>query len=433
MTQKGVIIAGLSSSSGKTLTTLGLLRAFSQNNIDVSAAKTGPDYIDPGFHHAACGKPSVNLDGFAMQADLMRHLASCQGGELLIIEGVMGLYDGGDGSAVALASHLGLPVILVLDCRGQSETTAHIAAALKDRLARDGITLAGVILNRLSTTRHGDIIKQACQKLDIIVFGQLPHHQGIDMPSRHLGLVQALDLDARGALDSVLDQSAQMMHDHADLSAIQSCAQPVKPASSQQEAIAPPGQRIAVAYDAAFGFAYPHLIEAWRRQGAEISLFSPLADETPRNDADFIYLPGGYPELHLEKITQAGSFKSALIAAAEKKTPIYGECGGFMVLGKGIINSQGEYIPMLGLLDLVTSFEAPKRVLGYRRLRQINHAFPFWPEMMRGHEFHFTNAVEAKGQPLFQAADRHGHDLGIAGLVKGTVAGSYHHIIAGSE
>ena len=443
MAPTGVIIAGLSSSSGKTLTSLGLLRALKQHGHDVAAAKTGPDYIDPGFHHAALSldpesphppkisTASVNLDGFAMSPEILRHLAASQSGDLLIIEGVMGLYDGGAGSAVTLAKHLGVPIILVMDCRGQAETSAEIAAALKHRLAADGVDLAGVILNRVSTARHGDGIKAHCQECGLSVLGILPNQPDIDMPSRHLGLVQAFDLAAAGQLNTLLDQAAAMMKEGVDLNAVINTAQPLMKAQSPSEALPPPGQKIAVAYDAAFGFAYHHLLEGWRRQGAEVQPFSPLADEMPMADADFIFLPGGYPELHLEVLTHAARFKKGMGDAAQNNTPIYGECGGYMVLGQGITNQKGETIPMLGLLDLVTSFTAPKRVLGYRQFTQRNNALPFWPQRLYGHEFHFTTATKAEGTPLFDAKDKQGRALEAMGLVKGKIAGSYGHIIAG--
>ena len=444
MARSGVIIAGLSSSSGKTLTSLGLLRAFKQQGPNISAAKTGPDYIDPGFHHAALNinhnddhtspqNASVNLDGFAMPPEMLRHLAEQQSGDLLIIEGVMGLYDGGAGSAVTLAQHLGLPIILVMDCRGQAETSAEIAAALKHRLAAEGVDLAGVILNRISTPRHGDGIKTHCHELGVPVLGALPNAADIDMPSRHLGLVQAFDLAAAGRLNHLLDQAASMMTEHLDLDAIMNAASPLTPSKSPHEALPPPGQKIAVAFDAAFGFAYPHLLEGWRRQGAEVKTFSPLADDAPWADADFIFLPGGYPELHLETLANAKIFQQRMQQAAQNQVPIYGECGGYMVLGQGIINEHGETVPMLGLLDLVTSFAAPKRVLGYRKLNQRNHALPFWPDALYGHEFHFTHATHAQGEALFDAEDKSGQTIGPMGLVKGQIAGSYAHIIAGNR
>ena len=442
MARSGVIIAGLSSSSGKTLTSLGLLRALKQQGHNVSAAKTGPDYIDPGFHHAALNidpdvshtnsqNASVNLDGFAMPPEMLQHLAEQQSGDLLIIEGVMGLYDGGSGSAVSLAQHLGLPIILVMDCRGQAETSAEIAAALKHRLAAEEVDLAGVILNRISTTRHGDGIKSHCHNLNVPVLGVLPNTADIDMPSRHLGLVQAFDLEAAGRLNHLLDQAAKMMAENLDLDGIVSAAAPLITSKSPSEALPPPGQKIAVAYDAAFGFAYQHLLEGWRRQGAEVKTFSPLADNAPWTDADFIFLPGGYPELHLETLANAKRFQQGMQHATKNQVPIYGECGGYMVLGQGIIDQHGKTVPMLGLLDLVTSFAAPKRVLGYRKLRQRHHALPFWPDALYGHEFHFTHATHAHGEALFDAEDKSGQTLGPMGLVKGQITGSYAHIIAG--
>ena len=446
MARSGVIIAGLSSSSGKTLTSLGLLRALKQQGYDVSAAKTGPDYIDPSFHHSALNighddnhpnsrNASVNLDGFAMPPEMLRHLAQQQSGDLLIIEGVMGLYDGGAGSAVTLAQHLGLPIILVMDCRGQAETSAEIAAALKHRLDAEGVDLAGVILNRISTKRHGDGIKTHCHELGVPILGALPNASDIDMPSRHLGLVQAFDLAATGRLNHLLNQAASMMTENLDLDAIVNAAAAIIPSKTPfealREALPPPGQKIAVAYDAAFGFAYHHLLEGWRRQGAEVKTFSPLADDAPWSDADFIFLPGGYPELHLETLTNAGKFQQGMHNAAKNHVPIYGECGGYMVLGQGIIDQDNQTVPMLGLLDLVTSFAAPKRVLGYRKLRQRHHALPFWPEVFYGHEFHFTQATHAKGEALFDAEDKSGKPIGPMGLVNGQVAGSYAHIIAG--
>ena len=442
MARSGVIIAGLSSSSGKTLTSLGLLRALKQQGHDVSAAKTGPDYIDPGFHHAALNidsdgdrtnsqNASVNLDGFAMSPEMLRYLAEQQSGNLLIIEGVMGLYDGGSGSAVTLAQHLGLPIILVMDCRGQAETSAEIAAALKHRLATEGVDLAGVILNRISTARHRDGIKTHCQDLDVPVLGALPNAADIDMPSRHLGLVQAFDLAATGRLNHLLEQAAKMMTENLDLDAIVEAAKPMRKATSPSEALPPPGQKIAVAYDAAFGFAYHHLLQGWQRQGAEVKTFSPLADDAPWADAEFIFLPGGYPELHLETLANAKIFQQGMQNAAQNQVPIYGECGGYMVLGQGIIDQHSETVPMLGLLDLVTSFATPKRVLGYRKLRQRNHALPFWPDALYGHEFHFTQATLAKGEALFDAEDKSGNPIGPMGLFKGHITGSYAHIIAG--
>jgi cobyrinic acid a,c-diamide synthase len=428
MAKTGLIIAGLSSASGKTFTTLGLLRALRNCGASVAAAKTGPDYIDPGFHEAALGRPSVNLDGYAMERDLIRHLAVHQDGDTLIIEGVMGLYDGGEGSSLNLAKILDLPVVLVMDIRGQSETAGEVAAALKERLTAEGIPLAGIILNRLQSERHGTITAEHCQNLGLAVFGAIPELPGLHMPSRHLGLVQATDLAAGGGLEDVLEKGAEVMTAHCDLEAVVASAAPINPNVHANEALALPGQKIAVARDAAFGFSYSHIIKGWQRMGAEVDFFSPVADEVPQDGADFIFLPGGYPELHLEALSAASAFKSAMVSAAKGGTRIYGECGGYMTLGRSIISKDGKTHPMLGLLDLVTSFDTPHRVLGYREVERITD-FPL-PKIARGHEFHYTKAVAEEGTPLFTARTMQNSDLGQIGLVAGNVAGSYAHLIA---
>jgi cobyrinic acid a,c-diamide synthase len=316
-----------------------------------------------------------------------------------------------------------------MDIRGQAETAAELAAALKARLQDDGITLAGIILNRSQSPRHGEIIRARCHELGVTVLGIIPEIPEINMPSRHLGLVQAADF-ATPELDRLLDQASAMVSAGIDLKQLAQIAQPLAKPSSATEAIPPIGQRIALAHDAAFGFSYTHLIEGWRRMGAEVTLFSPLANEAPRDDADFIFLPGGYPELHLSTLAAARNFKSALCSAAERNIPIYGECGGYMVLGKEVIGSDGESYPMLGLLNLISSFATPKRVLGYRRLELLSPA-PFnLPASAFGHEFHFTQATHEAGEPLFSASDKSGADLGMIGLKSGSVAGSYAHLIA---
>ncbi|MGU9962421.1 MAG: cobyrinate a,c-diamide synthase [Candidatus Puniceispirillales bacterium WSBS_2018_MAG_OTU23] len=430
MAKRGVIIAGLSSSSGKTFLTLGLLAALNARGASIAAAKTGPDYIDPGFHTAALGKPSVNLDGFAMSPDLMRQLSNQQSGGVLIAEGVMGLYDGGAGSAVALARNIGAGIVLVMDIRGQSETAAELALALTLRLQNDGINLGGVILNRSQSERHGNGIAAHCDALGVKVLGIIPELTQLKMPSRHLGLVQATELSSSDALKTILTAAAAAA-DQINLDEILNCATPLLPPTiAVAEAMPPMGQRIAVAHDAGFGFSYTHIIEGWKRMGVEVSMFSPLADEAPPSDADMVFLPGGYPELYLNALANAKNFRASIHKAAENNIAIYGECGGYMALGQAIIGKDGIRYPMLGLLDLETSFLRPKRVLGYRKLSLLPDA-PFGlPQESLGHEFHFTQTTYSNGAALFNAADKNGTPLGEIGLKKGSVAGSYAHCIA---
>ena len=445
MASKGLMIAGLASGSGKTMVTLGLLRALARRGKAPAAGKTGPDYIDSGFLSAAAGRKAVNLDQFAMSKPLLAHLAADQAGDTLIIEGVMGLFDGASGNAgssAALAEALDIPVILVMDIRHTAQTAAMIAAGIASLLPAGRI--AGVILNHVASPRHLALVSEALAAYQIPLFGSVPSRDGLAVPSRHLGLVQAADFDNAG-LEMILDHAADLIDEYCDLDAILDAAQrlptagkavaalplPVtNPKSINPKAINPPAKTIAVANDAAFGFAYHHLLAGWQQQGAEIRPFSPLNDEKPADDADFIFLPGGYPELHLPTLSRNRQFLAGLNKAATANIPIYGECGGYMVLGTGITDASGNRFDMAGLLDVETSFANKKRHLGYRKFTPIEPFF--WDGPFLGHEFHYTNVVSASGTPLFTAHDANDQPLGMAGLRKGSVAGSYLHIIAQS-
>ena len=430
MASRALVVGGLTSGSGKTMLTLGLLRALARAGHSISAAKVGPDYIDSAFLGAAALSPSVNLDSHAMAPQMIRHLAATRPGELLIIEGVMGLFDGtdgGSGSTAQLAATIGAPILLVLDARHQGQTAAALAAGIRHQLPV-GTDIAGVVLNRIASPRHEALIVEALLQRGIPHLGSLAVTPSIEVPSRHLGLVQAADLAATDELEPRIDAAATLVESSLDLDAIIAAAGPLAnpPRPSMPAA---PGQRIAIARDVAFGFAYTHMLEGWRTAGAEIIPFSPLADETPDADADFIFLPGGYPELHLPTLAAAGQFHNSLRQAASRGVRIYGECGGFMTLGKAIIDADGTSYPMAGLLHLETSFAARKLHLGYRSLTPLADV---WPQSstITGHEFHYTTALTANGPPLFQIHDAGGRDLGTAGLVEGSVCGSYAHIIA---
>ena len=255
------------------------------------------------------------------------------------------------------------------------------------------------------------------------VLGALRRADALATPSRHLGLVQARE---RPDLEAFIAKAAAMVAEAVDLDAFCSAARPL--ARGARGPFLPPlGQRIAVARDEAFAFAYPHILSDWREAGAEIAFFSPLADEAP-GPADAVFLPGGYPELHAGRLAAAGAFRAGVRASAEAGALIYGECGGYMALGEALIDAEGEAHPMTGLLPLTTSFANRKLTLGYRTLAPIGGA-PF-QGALAGHEFHYATTVAATGAPLFNAADAEGAALGPIGLQAGRVAGSFAHIIA---
>ena len=439
MASRALVIAGLSSGAGKTTVTLGLLRALHRQGMDIAAAKTGPDYIDCAFLAAASRHSAVNLDSFAMSAEMIHDLAVKAPGQTLIVEGVMGLFDGTDGgrgATVEVAAQLGAGIVLVIDARHQAQTAAAIAAGLAQQLP-ENTGLAGVILNRVASPRHQALIAAALAERRITLFGSLPQNADISVPSRHLGLVQSADLATEGRLETLLEAAADLVETHLDCTALFKAARPLtplpsetSPSSKSRLPLNPPCQHIALATDAGFGFHYAHMISAWRECGAEITPFSPLNDEAPDPGADFIFLPGGYPELHLPTLSSAHNFKAGLHKAAQNGTVIYGECGGFMTLGQRIFDVEGTGFEMVGLLPLETSFAARKLHLGYRLLTP-KHPLPWLGKApIRAHEFHYTTPVFSAGHALFSASDASGKDLGDIGLIEGSVAGSYAHIIA---
>ncbi len=395
----------------------------------IAPAKTGPDYIDPGFLARAAGGPAINLDPWAMDAATLKGRAwgHADGYDTLIVEGVMGLFDAaldGRGSTADLAATLDLPVILVIDCDRQAQSIAALVHGFKT--FRPDVGLAGVILNKVASEKHETMLRAALSSIGMPCLGAIPRRSDLALPERHLGLVLADEVEE---IDAFLARAGAVMTTHIDFRLLGAIASPVHRAA-QQPALPPLGQRIAIAHDAAFAFVYPHLLGHWHAQGAELTFFSPLADEAPAPDADAVLLPGGYPELHGARLGAGTNFLQGLMAARDRDALIYGECGGFMVLGQTLTDKNGDTHQMAGLLPVETRIDRPRRVLGYRRL---THASPLpWPNDLLAHEFHYSSADLGEGEPLFSATDAVGAELNPMGLRHGRVMGSYAHIIEGA-
>ncbi len=435
MTAPGLIVAAPRSGAGKTTVTLALLAALKRRGIGVQAAKAGPDYIDPRFHEAATGRPSFNLDSWAMEPALVDALlrANVAQAELLVVEGAMGLFDGipaaplRSGATADLAARLGLPVLLVIDVAGQSQSAA---ALLRGFASHDPtVRIGGAVLNRLGSERHRKFVADAIAPLGIPVLGAIPRDPTLALPERHLGLVQAgehNDLAAR------LAQLAELAERHMDLDGIKALAAPPRLSPAQPIAtLQPPGQRIALAQDEAFSFVYPHVVDGWRRAGAAIAAFSPLADEAPPEDCDSCWLPGGYPELHAGRLAAAERFRLGLARFAETR-PVHGECGGYMVLGERLEDADGVCHLMAGLLGHATSFAQRKLNLGYREARLLADS-PLGKAgaRLRGHEFHYAALIDAgNDDALVALADGAGTSLGASGGRRGHVTGTFFHAIA---
>jgi len=428
------MIAAPRSGSGKTVLTLGLLRALKNRGVAVVGLKSGPDYIDPAFLAAASGAPSVNLDTFAMPPELVRSLAmrAARGRDLVLCEASMGLFDGvpaprgRSGASADVARLLGLPVVLALDVSGQAQSAAAIA---KGFMTYDpGVRIAGVVLNRVGSPRHRKLAGEAIEALGLPIFGSIPKLDDFALPERHLGLVQAEEIPK---LEAILESIAARVAEHVDIDALLGLAAPLAPANETAEALAPPGQTIALARDAAFSFVYPHLVDGWRAQGATIVPFSPLEDEAPPADCDTCWLPGGYPELHAGKLAAATNFLEGLRAFARDKF-VHGECGGYMVLGEALIDAAGVTHPMAGLLPLTTSFAKRKMTLGYREAVLADDcALGKKGARLRGHEFHYaTIAHSGECAPLAFVRDAYTDTPAPAGHRSGRVSGGFFHVIA---
>jgi len=430
----GFLVAAPRSGSGKTVLTLGLMRAFASQGLRVAAAKNGPDYIDPAFHAAATGRPGVNLDTWAMEPGLIEALAgqAARDSDLLICEGSMGLFDGvaaaprRSGASADLAALLGLPVLLVLDISGQSQTAAAIAKGC------DGfdpsVRIGGVVLNRVASERHRKLAADAIAAVGLPVVGALPRAETLALPERHLGLVQAEETPDLGR---ALDAIAGFVAAHVDLAAIRALARPIAATSATAIAVPPPGQTIAVARDAAFSFLYPHIVSGWRAAGAEIRFFSPLADEPPP-EADICWLPGGYPELHAGRLAAATRFQAGLRTFAQTR-PVHGECGGYMVLGRELVDAAGVAHPMAGLFAASFSFAKRKMHLGYRDATLTSDCgLGLRGTRLSGHEFHYASVIEPAepDAPFAFARDAQGNPPVPAGSRRGLVTGSFFHVVA---
>lgn len=429
----GLLIAAPRSGGGKTLVTLGLMRALSRRGLAVAGAKNGPDYIDPAFHAAASGRPSVNLDSWAMPPDLLDALARHAGrdADVLLVEGSMGLFDGvaapegESGAAADLAARFGLPVLLVVDVSGQSQTAAAIVKGCD--MLDPRVRVAGVVLNKVGSDRHKRLTAEAVARAGYAVVGALPREPGISLPERHLGLVQAEETaDLSDRLEAIADFCAA----HIDLEAVLALAAPLALDTGQPaSAVPPPGQRIAIARDVAFSFLYPHVAAGWRAAGAELVFFSPLADEPPPPDCDVCWLPGGYPELHAGRLAAASRFLRGLAAFAETR-PVHGECGGYMVLGASLTDAAGETHAMAGLLGATFSFAKRKMTLGYRDVT-LRDACVLGRRgaRLRGHEFHYATQSSSPDDPLVEARDAQGAPVPGGGR-RGQVTGTFFHVVS---
>ncbi|OAN96198.1 cobyrinate a,c-diamide synthase [Sulfitobacter geojensis] len=437
MIPPGLMISAPASGTGKTTLMLGLLAAFRAQGVEVQPFKSGPDYIDPAFHTAASGRASFNLDSWSMARPTIDGLVgNAAGADLILAEGSMGLFDGvaipgacGNGASADIAALMGWPVVLVLDVSGAAQSVA--ATALGFKMMRPDVTLAGVVLNRVASPRHEALVRVGMEAAGVRVLGVLPRRKEIELPERHLGLVQAGEQEN---LPEILEGAAAFVSEHVDLAALRAAAAGTLQDAPAPATVIPPGQRIALAQDSAFAFVYPHLLAGWRVAGAEVLPFSPLSDEAPDPSADVCWLPGGYPELHAGQLAAAINFRKGIQEFAREK-PVHGECGGYMAMGAGLVDKEGARHEMTGLLGLETSFEKRKFHLGYRKAT-LNAPIPGFDALarLRGHEFHYATILDEPDAPLAKICDSNDLEVAETGSVRhfeggGRATGTFFHMI----
>ncbi|MEM6671583.1 MAG: cobyrinate a,c-diamide synthase [Planctomycetota bacterium] len=430
-----VVLGGASSGAGKTTVAIALIAALRRRGLDVAPFKAGPDYLDPGHHRLAAGRPSWNVDGWMMGRDAVlgtftRAASDC---DIAIVEGVMGLFDGASavdpaGSTAEVADWLAAPVLLVADAGGMARTFAALCRGFQDF---DGVTnVEGSIANRLGSEGHLDLVRRACAAHGRTppVLGGLPRDAGIELPERHLGLVTA---DPELLSAERLERLAQLAERWIDIDRVLDVAaaapplDAVAPASASRDGA--PSCRIAIAQDDAFQFYYEenlHLLEA---AGAELVPFSPIAD-AHLPDVDGVYLGGGYPELFAEELAANRNLREELLAFAREGRPVYAECGGMMLLQRAIRTLDGAEHEMAGVFD-GTAVMQPRRVaLGYAEVEVTAECLLGPPgTRFRGHQFRYSDVVGCTAPSVYRIRGRRAREAIAGAYATGGTVASYVH------
>ncbi|MGQ9920669.1 MAG: cobyrinate a,c-diamide synthase [Desulfobacca sp.] len=397
-TCRGLVIAGVHSGVGKTTVALGLLAAFKRRGLVVQPFKVGPDFIDPGHHSLAAGRPAVNLDGGMLdrQTNLAMFRRHCQDADLALVEGVMGLFDGYDGASEAgstaqMAKWLDLPVVLVVAGRSMARSVAALVHGFAT--FDPDLPLAGVILNQVSSPRHLEYLQQALLQVPgVTCFGGLPRQETLAIPERHLGLVTAQE---RPLTEEFLAALADCLESHLNLDALWQALPTLPPNPGPKEAEPNPVRvRLGVAHDEAFCFYYPENFRLLRWAGAELVPFSPLRESTLPPNLNGLYLGGGYPEVFARELADNAPLLRAIRERAQAGLPIYAECGGLMYLSQGLTTLTGERLDLAGVLPFEVRMLPRLKALGYREIT-LTQASLLGPPgtQARGHEFHYSEIV----------------------------------------
>lgn len=387
------LISAIASGSGKTTITLGLLRALRNRGLSVQPFKCGPDYIDTKYHVLAAGTESVNLDLFLSSENHIKNLYNkySSGKDVCITEGVMGLFDGYDrmnGSSAQIAEKLDIPVILVLNAKSMAYSAAALLYGFKN--FSDRVNIAGVIFNFVASESHYNFLKDACHDVGLEPLGYLPKNTDIEIPSRHLGL----NIDEQYRFDDFADMAAALIEKHIDIDKLLVITRKNQSdiEAAKEERVSSQDLRISVAKDAAFNFMYHENIEYLKRLGT-VSYFSPLHDKH-LPESDFVYLPGGYPELYLSELSNNRTMQDSIRHYVEAGGKVLAECGGMMYLSSSISDEDGTEYPMVNIFDQKATMENMRLKLGYRQ-------FEYNGMSLKGHEFHYST-INSEQQSVVQ-------------------------------
>lgn len=425
-----LIIAATQSGSGKTTITTGLIAALRRRGLDVQPYKVGPDYIDTGWHTLASGKISHNLDSWLVGSEKLKEIfvATSSGADISIIEGVMGLYDGGRGgisSTAEIAKLLDAPVILVIDAKSMGTSAAAIALGFREF---DGtINFAGVILNRLGSESHRKMIVDALNQIGIKCFGGLWRDDEFILPERHLGLVPTTENSSAGVIEKIC-AAVEKQVDIDELISLAQNSTPL-PIPTPYFLLSTSSIKIAVARDAAFSFYYGESLHELEKLGAEIIYFSPLDDETLPEGISGMIIGGGFPEMFAARLEQNKKLCAQIFDAAQKGLPIFAECGGFMYLMRELIDFDGKSFEMCGVLDGSATMTNKLQTVGYVEAEILSDCvLGKAGDKIRAHEFHFSTELGTSGDKIFKCRRMRTGKEYFAGAVKKNVVASYLHI-----
>ena len=416
---KGILIAGTHSGVGKTTVSMGIMAALKQRQLRVQPYKVGPDYIDPSHHTAICGRPSRNLDTYIMGVEEVRKTVArtSKDADIVVVEGVMGLFDGIDSTEIASSAHvaksLDIPVILVINVHGMSRSTAAILKGYSE--FDPGVRIVGAILNQVGSQRHAELIKNALLG-NIPIVGMIPRKKDLELPSRHLGLYMAHEKEYDTA------ELAAFIEENVDLDAVIELAEPCSVPRLEEEPETKADTKIGIALDPAFCFYYRDMFDSFRRAEAEPVFFSPMQGEFP--EVDGVYLGGGYPELYAELLEKSGTNRKLKQSSADG-LPIYAECGGLLYLC-GTYEVADKTYKMADVVPASTRMTDRLKALGYTEAHPLDK--DFCAHNIRGHEFHYSlTECDRDARFAYEMLRGKGIQDGFDGLLEHNTLAGYMH------